>query len=449
MSVFSSIASYWYGPETETVLSFYNDQTTIYVNVNLELMKSQTKQFEEKKVLTSRKVLNPNNYKDFFTYVGDEKTIITHTQQCIFHKYAKEYEMHNIATKLESQIRSLSIDDIMEIYKINKFIEIDEVIQEFMKKEVMKNMTKFSDPKYFSYVDDELLDILVTREDYEYDSEKNFGLENLLLLLIIRYFTRLAKNDGFTEPFYESVEFSDKYRANFIKFINKIHFDAIKLDALLWIVETICYKDSVLRKEISVKIVSRIPKVLSTITNRKERHILWHMEKIKNMKPEIKLERASGKVIQTSKGDRELLSDDETKALKIGDILDVRDLFSTWFIGKITSIVDNIYTITFDGWTDKFDAQYYCVGSSNKLTENNFAKLGTFTNGIIHDNRDTSIQYYCHYCDKTDGIYISEKVCEICGHNMIPISRPINCKCTTCLFKRRKGQRRDPSFAWM
>jgi hypothetical protein len=362
-ALFTALSNYLNSTSTQTVLTFQDEKSSVTVEVNLPLMKTLTKVFDDTKFLATQKVNKVNDFKDFFEYVHGRKVDLTPKELAVFHNCADFYQMTSIAKELETKVTTLSFPDIMKVYDDCKFNGVHPSMSEMMRKKIMREMGALNFPEYNKYVDLGLIKMLIDRKDYElHDLHYQTNLEACLLEMLLHYFE-------VTYPVHTA-----ESRIDFMECFNKIQLDTALLSSgilttscaglVYGIMSRSAYKDDVLQKELAPKFLEQMKNAHLKTVPRPQRHIAYRPTVIANKLMEF---------------EKKLMQVDEVMQLKQGDLLDVQDCQQKWYLGKIEQVIPetNSVIVSFTGWSV----------NDNELivrTTKRFAKRATFTNGKEH-----------------------------------------------------------------
>jgi hypothetical protein len=353
-SLYTLVSSYLYETPTKSYITFSDEKTSESVELDITLMKTLTTFFDDNTYSRTQQVKNANNYKKFFDYVHNQKTI-TNTETCIYHKYAIEYKMDKLANDLRDNINKFDLADVLQLHNETKFNGLDESVIEQMIKLCISDVSLLCYEQYFKLLSIDIIKILLTRENY-FES-RHFALEKYLLDLVILYFKIKCPEE------------TKENKNDFMDCIDKLRFDVIykfklvSLDNLMHVTSSNYYKNDIfIQKEIDHKIVRTIANKHDT--DEYERQNI----KFKDPMTFVKIE-----------------------TIKDGDILDMSDMRGHWFVGKVANKKEHETGVSFSGWSAKCDETIY-------NGELRIAKLGTFTNGKLHDATKSKESCDCMTC---------------------------------------------------
>jgi hypothetical protein len=460
MSFLNSVSSYFYGEPTETTLTFTDEKTTQTVIVNHEKIKPLTKQFEDKKVILIRKVINVNDYVEFFSYVQknyDNILTLPLATLCKYHNYAMEYEMTSLAATCADYIAKLAPLDIIQLYSENHFCDIHPTIAETFWSHIY-TLPLSNNIAYLKFVDLQLLNTLLDKKTYG-TPETCLYLERALLALIIDFF-----NIKYPEVTIQS-------KTDFMHCIDKIQFDTIllwsktqvtparvldRITAIMSVAMPKAYmNDPDIHKYVTQKLVEQITNCIIAVKPRPERHPSY-VPTIPTVDTEIKSDPINKPVPQeTNTG---LLTLEEVRKLGKFDTLDIMDHVGVWYTGQIEAVLDDTdcFFVSFKGWSSQFNetirrtakrfgrGQAKTIIKPTQLVDYSFLTLGEIMNLGRLDTLDVMHASGAWYTSIIEAVYVDTDSLLVRFKGCIPESSEIISR-----KSKRFGRGKAGSQQWM
>lgn len=267
-----------------------------------------------------------------------------------YYKKAKDTNNMIMLTEVDKFIKDLRYDDTVKLCNDNR--NKNKSLYELLIRKIMDNINKISiqSIKLMSY---EMLYELITREDYT----KLYSLENILCALIVCWFSEHKNEDDIT---------SEK----FLECWNKLRKSLLTPITITKVVSSPFYNS--LEERIAPEIVKLYTNVLiGSKISEKERYKTYV--------------------------NKNVMTEEECKKLKLGEIVDAQDKEGTWYVATIIAIGIDKVRIHFSGWTEKYDEWIL-------FKDNRIAELGSITNGIEHTNSPTCKCVKCQNYKSSGGI---------------------------------------------